>query len=792
MDSQYRRICEHLRPMAQGRELLTNMFNGVVAVTLGRSRSSSPDGRERILGSDALSESQQGAARYALTLSDEGRFQAAGEAYSTLLQNLSTIQDKDLTIRLFTCNKLSTAFRECGRYEDTKSICETIIGKKNPNRLTDSTTWKSVQTITTSVRNRGAQYHKIAAAQLVGNLALTMRDQGFESAEAIAMISSVLEDSDGALINLPLRISLTSILSKLYRDVGNFSLSELLAREVLLCSIREFGPESPFTLCRGSDLAALLCKRGKLSLAAEFCVKALNLLEKSLGSYHQDSLKASQRLAYIKLFQGSYDEACTRFQDVLLWQLKRLNSQHRHVLSSMSGIGVCYLFQGRLEKGEQFLRRAKTGQIGLLGNFHPDTQWTSNFLQKLEETKAGHLNEASEKTGTPKSRAAVVLGRTAEEPHGEAATLSPESSASYERFEEALMEALKALLQGFLQYSDRQTSLYGPTPFSLSTAENAEKGTLNRELRMAAATGNEERIVELLDRGADPNDVGGFYGSSLHAASFGGSPAIVEKLLRSHAKVNIESGIFGTALRAAAFRGHEKVVLQLLDAGANRNGCESPERSPLRAAMSMGHHRIVAELVRRGADKYTCDDLYGTPLHEAAMSGQDKMVEILLDEDTNPDIRAGIFKTAIEASAWAGNAVTTEILIRRGSSLDPRFEGKRALDIAKSRGHKEVLRLLKQRLENHAPDYLKPSDRKRERGASSASASALRKPKTPETPLETKEGKPKPNPSDSKQLVDLIKKRVVLRSIFANPSRTGALFRERRTQKGRGLRRGAH
>ena len=790
MDSQYRRICDHLRPMVKGRDSLFNEFNGVVAVHLKRSRRLSPDGRESILESKAFPQSQQEAALFALTLNDDGRFQAAGEAFSTLLQDPNLTKEANISIGLFACNKLSTAFRECGRYKDARVICETIIGESNPNRLSDPVTWGTIQKITRIVEAQGPIQRREAALRLIGNLALTMRDEAFRSAEAIEMIARVLEASDGALRDSHLRISLTSILAKLYKDVGHYSLSELLAREVLLLCIRDFGLESLYTLCRGSDLAALLCKRGKLSLAEELCARALNLLEKSQGGYHQDSLKASQRLAYIKLFQGHYDEACARFQDCLAWQLKRLSPQHRHVLSSMSGIGVCYMFQGRLEKGAQFLRRAETGQINSLGKHHPDTDFSSQFLQTLQTVKAKYLNVPSDKIDKSEPRKFVFPVKATEDPHNETAIPPIGRTPSYELFEQALMKELSGLLLSFLQPVDQQTGLYGPPPSSKMTIEDTQQRVLDRELRRAAATGRENDVAQLLAAGADPNHTGGFYGSALHAACFSGSSAIVKMLLKRHANVDTESGIFGTALRAAAFRGHEEIIHQLLDAGADRNGCGLPEKSPLRAALTMGHHHIVGVLVRRGSDKYTYDEIYGTPLHEAAMSGQDQMVKILLDEKTNPDIQAGVFKTAIEASAWAGNAETTRLLLRHDSSLDARFEGKGALDLAKRRGHSEIFQVIKQRLDGLTSGHLKPFEKTRERGSSSAAASALEPQPDLETLKVTKENKH--GAGDDAAPPRLIKKRMLLKSLVLQPSGTGILLRERRTQKRQGRLRKGH
>jgi ankyrin repeat protein len=75
-------------------------------------------------------------------------------------------------------------------------------------------------------------------------------------------------------------------------------------------------------------------------------------------------------------------------------------------------------------------------------------------------------------------------------------------------------------------------------------------------------------VKMLLDKGADVNVQGGFYGNALQAASYGGHEQVVKMLLDRDADVNAQGGEYSNALYAASFRGHEQVVKMLLDAGA--------------------------------------------------------------------------------------------------------------------------------------------------------------------------------------------------------------------------------
>ena len=60
----------------------------------------------------------------------------------------------------------------------------------------------------------------------------------------------------------------------------------------------------------------------------------------------------------------------------------------------------------------------------------------------------------------------------------------------------------------------------------------------------------------LLDKGADVNAQGGWYGNALQAASSRGHEKVVQILLDKGAEINAQGGIYGNALQAASSRGH--------------------------------------------------------------------------------------------------------------------------------------------------------------------------------------------------------------------------------------------
>ncbi|KAJ5365328.1 NACHT nucleoside triphosphatase [Penicillium concentricum] len=96
---------------------------------------------------------------------------------------------------------------------------------------------------------------------------------------------------------------------------------------------------------------------------------------------------------------------------------------------------------------------------------------------------------------------------------------------------------------------------------------------------------------DLIDKGADVNAQGGYYGNALQAASQRGHQEIVNLLLNNAADVNAQGGYYGNALQAASGCGYQEIV----------NAQGGFYGNALQAASQRGHHGIVNMLQRRGA-----------------------------------------------------------------------------------------------------------------------------------------------------------------------------------------------
>ncbi|PPJ55408.1 hypothetical protein CBER1_02774 [Cercospora berteroae] len=121
-------------------------------------------------------------------------------------------------------------------------------------------------------------------------------------------------------------------------------------------------------------------------------------------------------------------------------------------------------------------------------------------------------------------------------------------------------------------------------------------------LYYASLLGLEVIFDEFLKCKANPNVQGGFYGSTLQAACYGGNERVVQILLDSGADVNAQGGYDNNALQAACYRGNERVVQILLDAGADVNAQGGYFGYALNTACNGGNGRLVQILLDAEAD----------------------------------------------------------------------------------------------------------------------------------------------------------------------------------------------
>ncbi|KAF6808110.1 Ankyrin repeat domain-containing protein 50-like protein 3, partial [Colletotrichum plurivorum] len=197
--------------------------------------------------------------------------------------------------------------------------------------------------------------------------------------------------------------------------------------------------------------------------------------------------------------------------------------------------------------------------------------------------------------------------------------------------------------------------------------------------------GRQNSVQTLLNKGADVNAQGGYYGNALQAASSGGHGNIVQMLLERGADVNAQGGYYDNALQAASSGGHGNIVQMLLDKGADVNA-------------QGGHDNIVQMLLDKGADVNAQGGDYGNALHVATSGGHDNIVQMLLDKGADVNAQGGYYGNALQAASSGGYNNIVQKLLERGADVNAQGgHYDNALQAASSGGHDNIVQMLLER-----------------------------------------------------------------------------------------------
>jgi ankyrin repeat protein len=199
---------------------------------------------------------------------------------------------------------------------------------------------------------------------------------------------------------------------------------------------------------------------------------------------------------------------------------------------------------------------------------------------------------------------------------------------------------------------------------------NAQGGYYGNALQAASAVAGSEQIVKiLLEKGANVNAQGGYYGNALQAASaIAGSEQMVKMLLEAGAKVNAQGGYYGNALQAAsAIAGSEQMVKMLLEAGAKVNAKGGYYGNALQAASCSGHEQVVKMLLEAGAEVNAQGGPYGSALQAASERGHEQVVKILLKAGAEVNAQGGPYGSALQAASVNEYEQVVKMLLEAGA-----------------------------------------------------------------------------------------------------------------------------
>ena len=175
----------------------------------------------------------------------------------------------------------------------------------------------------------------------------------------------------------------------------------------------------------------------------------------------------------------------------------------------------------------------------------------------------------------------------------------------------------------------------------------------------SARLGDTSQLVQLLNRGLDPNTVDEHGNTLLILAAREGHADTVAALLKFRPKLSQRNAAGDSALMMAVLKGHAAIVDQLLDAGApvNHDGW-----TPLMYAAFEGRTEILERLLARGADVAALSPNKSNALMLAARNGHIDAVRRLLRTDVDLDQKND---AGFTAESWAmanGNTDVAELV----------------------------------------------------------------------------------------------------------------------------------
>ncbi|KAK7045924.1 E3 ubiquitin-protein ligase mib1, partial [Halocaridina rubra] len=180
-------------------------------------------------------------------------------------------------------------------------------------------------------------------------------------------------------------------------------------------------------------------------------------------------------------------------------------------------------------------------------------------------------------------------------------------------------------------------------------------GDLNEELVKAAATGDAQKVDEILKKGdVDVNGV--FAGhTALQAASQNGHLEVIHILLRYNAQVEKEDKDGDRAIHHAAYGDEPGVVQILASAGADLNARSKRRQTPLHVAVNKGHVGVVKTLLELGGHPSLQDHEGDTPLHDAISKKRDDILTLLLDHAADITLTNNNGFNSLHHAALRGN-----------------------------------------------------------------------------------------------------------------------------------------
>lgn len=175
-------------------------------------------------------------------------------------------------------------------------------------------------------------------------------------------------------------------------------------------------------------------------------------------------------------------------------------------------------------------------------------------------------------------------------------------------------------------------------------------------LMVAAKQGDNDRIREMIEQGADVNRPNHNGGTLIMYAVLSGEPDTVSLLLEHEARVDAVAENGWTALMIAAVKGYADIGRLLLEHGAEPNQADIYLWTPLMRAVFEERLQMVRLLARHQRTRVNQRGENGvTALHLAVVKGDVDSVKLLLAQGADPDIKDDSGRTALDFAKQNNN-----------------------------------------------------------------------------------------------------------------------------------------
>lgn len=187
----------------------------------------------------------------------------------------------------------------------------------------------------------------------------------------------------------------------------------------------------------------------------------------------------------------------------------------------------------------------------------------------------------------------------------------------------------------------------------------------------AAASGNNDAIWILRDRGIDINTATAFGSTALHEAASHGQNSTIKLLLNSP-EINKEArdNRGNTPLLAAAWAAHFTSLKILIDHGANPRVMNDDGVCALHAAAKMGQADCTRTLLQKSVPASLAEkDTKMTPLHYAAAQGSVEVMKMLIEHEAEINLQDSKGWTPLHYTAQLNREDCARLLLQKNASL---------------------------------------------------------------------------------------------------------------------------